>query len=317
MPVPVTPHGLAIVGPTAVGKSDLALELAGRLGCEIVSVDSRQVYRGFDIGTAKASLAERALVPHHGIDLVEPEERYSAGRFGRDAARWIAQIRDRERVPLLVGGTGFFLRALTHPLFAEPPLPSGPRDALRSYLEQLSGEQRSRWLYALDPESARRLARGGGRQRELRALEVALLSGQPLSHWHAAGTARAAVPLLVVVLDLPTEILADRIGRRVERMLAAGLLEEIRGLAERHGTDVPAFGTTGYAEFVPWLRGGEAVADAAARLAANTRRLARRQRTWFRHQVAASALRLDASSGPSALTDAVLSRWARATEGVP
>ena len=169
---------LAIVGPTAAGKSELAVEVALRLEGEVVSLDSRQVYRRMDIGTAKLAPAERRGVPHHGLDLIDPDQAYSAGRFARDARRWIREIRERGRVPVLVGGTGFFLRALTAPIFREPPLDPARRRALRRWLGARPRAELERWTSALDPERAA-LAAAGGPQRMLRALEVALLSGRP------------------------------------------------------------------------------------------------------------------------------------------
>lgn len=303
------PVGIAIVGATATGKSALALEVGRLLDVEIVSVDSRQVYRGLDIGTAKPGPAERARVPHHGLDLVEPDRRYSAGRFARDARRWIEQIRGRGRVPLLVGGTGFFLRALTHPLFREPPLPRAAREPLRRYLGALTAGERRRWLAALDPAGARRLREAGGAQRETRALEVALLSGRTLGHWHGQGPAEPGLPLLVAVLEASSVWLAPRIEARLADMVRRGLPGEVERLAARYGTDAPAFRTTGYAEFLPWLEGEATLAEATAAAAAATRRLARRQRTWFRHQAPEDALRLDAAGDPAEAAGAIVGGW--------
>jgi tRNA dimethylallyltransferase len=151
-----SPEAVAIVGPTASGKTALSLEVAARLNGEIISMDSRQVYRGMDIGTAKATPAQQAAVPHHGLDLVDPDRRFGAGEFARRARLWIEEIRGRGRVPILVGGTGFFLRALTDPIFREPALDPGHRRALQAYLEGLETEE-------LHPGSRRsiRSSRGG------------------------------------------------------------------------------------------------------------------------------------------------------------
>ncbi|MEJ2217647.1 MAG: isopentenyl transferase family protein [Gemmatimonadota bacterium] len=159
------PIALALVGPTACGKTELALQIALRLDGEIVSMDSRQVYRGLDIGTAKPTPEQRRRVQHHGLDLVEPGERYSAGRFARDARRWIDEIRARGHVPILEGGTGFFLRALTEPFFEEPPMPAASREDLKAYLAERPAAQLRRWLRVLDPQSERAMARGGGGRR--------------------------------------------------------------------------------------------------------------------------------------------------------
>src|SRR5690554_6024005 len=171
---------LVITGPTATGKTALSIEIAHRLGGEIISMDSRQVYRGMDIGTAKATSAQRAAVPHHGLDLVDPSERFSAGRYARYARATIAEVVGRGAVPILVGGTGFFLRALTNPIFRQPELDPDRRRATERYLRALDDDELKRWLAALDPPTAERLRAWGGRQRLLRALEMPLLTGRPL-----------------------------------------------------------------------------------------------------------------------------------------
>lgn len=304
------PPVLALTGPTAIGKTALALPLAERLDGEIISMDSRQVYRGMDIGTAKATAAERARVPHHGIDLVDPGERYSAGRFARNARRWVADIRRRGRVPILVGGTGFFLRALTHPLFEEPAMDPDRRAALRSYLDALPDGVPARWLAALDPESAERLRERGGRQRVFRALEVALLTGQPLGWWHETRPGPEPVDIHVFVLELPREQLYERINRRVDAMLAAGFVREVEALlAAGHAPGDPGMNATGYPEVAAYLAGDSTLEDAADRIRRATRRYARRQVTWFRHQLPAGTVRLDASRPASELVEEVVQRW--------
>ncbi|HSM35189.1 MAG TPA: tRNA (adenosine(37)-N6)-dimethylallyltransferase MiaA [Longimicrobiales bacterium] len=307
------PRGIAVVGPTTAGKSAVAAALAARIAVEIISVDSRQVYRGLDIGTAKPTADDRRAISHHGIDLVDPDERYSAGRFARDARRWFAEIERRDRVPVLVGGTGFFLRALTHPMFREPPLPADAREPLRGYLGALPEAERLRWLDALDPESAAKLGKGGGEQRQARALEVALLSGRPLSWWQMKAPGGAGLPLLVCAVDAAQDELAARIRRRFEAMIAAGLPEEVRALAGRWGTDAPAFRTTGYAEFIPWLDGAVGLEEAAEAAIAATRRLARRQRTWFRHQLPRDTVRLDGTVAPARNAERIVAAWQNAT----
>jgi tRNA dimethylallyltransferase len=301
---------LVIAGPTASGKTALALAVAQRLDGEIISMDSRQVYRGMDIGTAKATPAQRARVPHHGLDLVEPDERYNAGRFAADARRWLAEIRARGRVPILAGGTGFFLRALTHPLFAEPHLPAAPRRALEAHLAALPDDELLRWLAALDPATAGSLRTAGGRQRRLRALEVALLTGRPLSWWHAhAPAAEPPLAPLVFLLDLPRPELFRRIDERVGAMAAAGLVPEVQGLLRRFGAAAPGMSGTGYRELVPYLRGELDLDTALDDVRRATRRYARRQQTWFRHQLPGEAIRLDAAQPVSRLADVVVRRW--------
>src|SRR5690242_20219097 len=177
-----------LVGPTAVGKTAVALALASRWPLEIVSADSRQAYRRLDIGTAKPTRKVRAKVPHHGLDLVDPGERYSAGHFARDAEGWLADIRRRGKLPVVVGGTGLYVRALAEGLFHEPPLEAARRRSLDAFTARLEPLELLRWASRLDPAF-----RGGGRQRASRAIEVALLSGWPLSHWQEAARAKAAV----------------------------------------------------------------------------------------------------------------------------
>lgn len=302
---------LALVGATATGKTALSLAVAERLGGEIISMDSRQVYRGMDIGTAKPDAAERARVPHHGLDLVDPDERYSAGRFARDARRWIAEIRGRGSVPILVGGTGFFLRALTDPLFREPDLPAGAREALRQTLGAYPDAELGRWLARLDPATARALAEGGGRQRVLRALEVALLSGRPLSWWHRHAPPRQPpLCVLTVVLELSRAELYRRIDARVHEMLDLGLVDEVRALLERgYGPMDPGMTATGYKEIIAHLRSELTLSDAVLSVQRATRRYARRQLTWFRHQLPEDAIRLDAARPAAELADTVVRQW--------
>ena len=302
---------LVITGPTAAGKTALGLEVAARLEAEVISVDSRQVYRGMDIGTAKSSAAERSRVPHHGLDLVDPGARYSAGRFARDARRWISGIRDRGRVPILVGGTGFFLRALTEPLFREPPMDRARREALKSCLDGFDDDQLFRWLERLDPERAERLRHRGGRQRVLRALEVALLTGRPLGWWQRENPPETPpLSALTFVLDLPRSVLYDRINRRVDAMLEAGLVEEVAGLlASGYAPDVPGMSATGYGEIAAHLRGELGLEEAADRIRSRTRGYARRQLTWFRNQLPGDAIWLDGTRPVEELADEVVEAW--------
>lgn len=304
-------EALAIVGPTASGKTALSLAVAARLEAEIVSMDSRQVYRQMDIGTAKVAVESRAAVPHHGLDLVSPDARFSAGEFARRARGWVAEIRERGRVPILVGGTGFFLRALTHPIFREPPLDPDRRRLLQAHLERRSDERLQAWLEALDAEGAARLSGWGGRQRVLRRLEIALLTGRPLHWWHSHSPPESP-PLrpLVFALDLPRDQLNAAIDARVGDMVAAGLIEEVRALLHA-GFDRadPGMNATGYAELIPALR-GERDMDAALDLVRkNTRAYAKRQMTWFRHQLPPDAVWLDATRPIGALADEIARSW--------
>lgn len=307
------PVALVITGPTATGKTALSLDVAERLDGEIISMDSRQVYRGMDIGTAKVTPDQRARVPHHGLDLVDPDERYSAGRFARDARRWIEEIRARGHTPILVGGTGFFLRALTHPLFREPEMPERAREALKRWLERQPEEKLRRWLADLDPATARTLEASGGRQRVARALEVALLTGRPLSWWHRhAPPETPPLPLLIFVLWLPREQLYRRINDRVLEMIEAGWVDEVRALLERgYDLDDPGMVATGYPELVAYIRGEWSLEEAIEATQRATRRYARRQLTWFRHQLPPGAIWLDATRPRAELVDTIVDIWNR------
>jgi len=312
----VTPPAfLAIVGPTASGKTALSLPVAEALGGEIVSVDSRQVYRGMDVGTAKATKAERLRVPHHGLDLVDPGESFSAGRFSRLARRWIEEITGRGRVPILVGGTGFFLRALTNPIFREPPMDPSKVRALRHHLSAYPSAVLERWVRALDPHRAE-VAVGGGVRRMVRTLEVTLLTGRPLSWWHREAPAdQDALEGPIVVLDLPKEELDRRIDERARRMIAEGrLVDEVAALlAAGYRSDAPGLTAVGYREVVRHLRGEGSLEEAQEALRRGTRRYARRQLTWFRNQLPADGVhRLDATRPMEDLVDSVVSTWERA-----
>jgi tRNA dimethylallyltransferase len=304
-----------LTGPTASGKTALAIEIALHMDAEVISADSRQVYRGMDIGTAKATAAELARVPHHGLDLVEPGERYSAGRFARDARRWIDEIRGRGKVPLLAGGTGFFIRALTHPLFREPPLEAGRRERLHAYLQTLPDGEAVHWLHVLDPEAAERLRDGGGRQRVMRALEVALLTGRPLAWWHRNAPPREnPLDAAIFVLDLPRALLYRKIDERVDAMVGAGLVEEVQGLLERgHGLGDPGMNATGYPEMAAFLHGETDLEEAKDRTRRSTRRYARRQLTWFRNQLPPGAIWLDGTRPLNELRDEVVQQWRSAS----
>ena len=309
---------LAIVGCTGAGKTALSLAVARELDAEIISIDSRQVYRGMDIGTAKATPRERSLVPHHGLDIRDPGERYSAGDFGRDARRWIAAIRSRGRVPLLVGGTGFFLRALTDPLFREPPLDPARRSALEEALGALPRRELARWVCVLDPERTE-VAIGGGRQRMIRTLSITLLTGRNVSWWHVRHPTEGK-PLAGVVcrLVVPFEVLEERIARRTCDMVAAGFVDEVRGLlGAGHAPGAPGMDGVGYREMVAHLAGEITLDEAIERTRRATRRYAKRQRTWFRHQLGPGVTRVDGAAPIEAQAATVARAWRERTARTP
>jgi tRNA dimethylallyltransferase len=302
------PDFLAIVGPTASGKTGLSLEVARILDGEVVSMDSRQVYRGMDVGTGKVTLQERAIVPHHGLDLRNPDERYSAGQFARDAGEWIAAIRGRERVPLLVGGTGFFLRALIQPMFPEPGMDDDRLESLRGFLNGLPSQELRDFVRVLDPEREVTAAEGG-RQRLTRTIEVALLTGRPLSLWHEEPGAEG-LHGLVFLLELPREVLYERINQRVERMVEDGFAEEVRRLLEAgYGPADPGMSGSGYREMVRHIKGETSLAETVEEIQQSHRRYARRQTTWYRHQLPAGHVVLDGTQPTESLTRLVVEKW--------
>lgn len=310
------PRALVLFGPTTSGKTKLALALAHRLRGEIVSMDSRQVYRGMDIGTDKVTPDARRGVPHFGLDLVDPDERYSAGQYARDVRGWIDEIEARGHTPILAGGTGFFLRALTHPLFREPEVDEDRRERLRAWLDRLEPEELARWVEVLDPDRLQ-VAVQGGRQRLSRTLEVPLLTGRPLSWWHRCAPQEApAVPCLIVVLEAPREELDRRIDARVTRMVAAGLVDEVRGLLEAgYGPDAPGMTGTGYREIAAHLRGETSLGQALDEMRRQTRQYARRQLTWIRNQLPGDAVRVDATAPLEERVALVCRRWEAARRG--
>ena len=301
---------LAITGPTTSGKTQVSIAVAEVLDGEIISMDSRQVYRGMDIGTDKVSTENRHRVRHHGLDLREPDEFYSAGQFGRNARGWIEEISGRGHVPLLVGGTGLFLRSLTHPLFEQPDIDATRLEALRGFMAKWPTTELERWVGALD-SGRTDLAREGGPQRLGRTIEVALLTGCPLSWWHSQGTPdQEPLSGLIVVLDKDREELNRRIDARVTRMAAEGLVDEVKGLMEKgYGPEDPGMSGTGYREITAYLGGEMTLEEALDRMRSQTRQYARRQLTWFRHQLPEDAIHVDTSRSLNAQVAEVVAAW--------
>jgi tRNA dimethylallyltransferase len=294
-----------LVGPTAIGKTAVALSLASQLPIEVISADSRQIYRRLDIGTAKPTRRERQRVPHHGIDLVDPGDRYSAGRFARDAATWLGEIRGRGALPAVVGGTGLYVRALVEGLFVEPPLDPERRIALEHWVGGLDAATLVRWAGRLDPGFA-----GGGRQRAARAVEIALLTGTPLSAWQARARGQGTIAPWYVRLSAPRPVLHHRIQVRAEEMVRRGLIEEVAAvLSEGHPPDAPGLDGVGIREAVEYLHGRRTRASVADAIAASSRQYAKRQETWFRHQITAPALVLDATRPAEELAQQISTQW--------
>jgi tRNA dimethylallyltransferase len=281
------------------------MQLASARGLAIVSADSRQVYRDFDIGTAKPTPAERAAVPHYVLDVVAPTEQYSAARWVEDAEQALRDAHARGTPPIIVGGTGLYIRALVEPLDPVPPLPPDERARLAAWLETLSSAELARWCEQLDPRRAHL-----GRTQRLRAVETALLTGRRLSDTLGTTTAPPR-PVRYLVVD-PGPILADRIAQRVHAMLAAGFREEVDRLRASYPADAPAWKASGYLVLRNSREGVCTEAEAIARVIIETRQYAKRQRTWFRHQVPESLVtRLDPTH-PDALARALA--WLDDTE---
>ena len=293
-----------ICGPTAAGKSAIALSLAAQFPIAIVSADSRQIYRGFDIGTAKPSRAERESVPHYGIDIVDPEQRYSAAAWAEAALQWIAEARASGRTPVIVGGTGFYIRSLVDPLFEEPVLDEARRQELAAYLDEFSTTELRRWCTHLDP------ARSAlGRTQLLRAVEIALLTGRRVSHLHVRAARASSVTARYLLVD-PGQPLAARIARRVTGMVNDGWLNEVKRLSSRVPESAPAWNATGYRELLRWSSGECEAEEAINRIVIATRQYAKRQRTWFRHQLPAESVQTVNPDAADA-ADIVQAWWAR------
>ena len=279
------PLVVAVLGPTATGKSALALAVAERHGGEIINCDSTAVYRGFDIGTDKIAVADRRGIPHHLLDIAEPSDDYTAAQYARDAAAAIRDIHARGRLPILAGGTGFYFRALTRGLFPGP----GRDAALRQRLESIAGRRDviflHRMLRKVDPESALRI-QPRDLKRVVRALEVFFLTGRPLTA-HFADT-QSPIPdadILAIGLRLPPAEISARVTRRVDEQFARGLLDEIRALLAQGIPDTARpFGGLVYRQAMEHLRGVRDEAATRALIAQENRRYARRQLIWFRKE---------------------------------
>jgi tRNA dimethylallyltransferase len=275
------PSVILLVGPTGVGKTEISLQLAERLGGEIISADSRLFYRGMNIGTAKPSIADRRRVPHHLIDIADPNETISLADFQRLVGEAIADILSRERLPLLVGGTGQYIRAATR-IWQPPAVPPNPR--LRAQLELMKKDRGADWLHGkltlLDPAASQKMDPRNAR-RTIRALEVILTSGHRFSELRRQG--ESPYRLITVGLRRPRRELYARIDARIELMFQAGWLDETRALLGRgYSSDLPAMSAIGYPECVKVTRGEMTLQDARMAIRRATRVFVRRQANWFR-----------------------------------
>jgi tRNA dimethylallyltransferase len=279
------PPLVVILGPTASGKSALAVSLAESLNGEILACDSTQLYRHFDIGTAKVPVAAQGNIPHHLVDLIEPQEVFSAGDYRRRAEEVLADLRFRKKLPIVVAGTGLYLRALLEGLSKAPARSEGLRERLRRKSTQRGPEHLHRILARLDSEAAARIA-PRDTPKIIRAIELRILLGKPVGEIHRAGRAPLeGYEVKKIGLLPPREALYARIDARVESMLAAGWLDEVRQLIAR-GVPLGAkpFQFIGYSELRSHLEGQLALPEAVAQIQRATRRFAKRQITWFRKE---------------------------------
>src|SRR5438874_2949513 len=276
---------IAIVGPTATGKSAVGLAVAERFGGEIINCDSTAVYRGFDIGTDKVAPADRRGIPHHLIDIADPTEDYTAARYAREAATVIRDIHARGRLPVLVGGTGFYYRALTRGLFPGPGRDAGLRGRLEAIAARRGPERLHRLLGRVDAESARRI-QPRDTKRMVRALEVYFLTGRPLTdHFADTQSPLPDVDFIAVAVKLPAAAISERVTRRVDEQFERGLLDEMRGLLARGIPETARpFGGLVYRQALEHLHGVRSEGETRALISQENRRYARRQLIWFRKE---------------------------------
>ena len=273
---------IVIEGPTASGKTALAIELARRLDTEIISADSRQVYRHMDIGTAKPSSSELEAVPHHLISIIEPSQSYNVGLFCEDAGKVVERLHSQGRIPLVCGGTGMYVAGLLKGIFPQPEIPAQIRHNIRQRMAADGPERMYGELREADPEFAGKIS-PNDRQRIQRGLEIWAATGISISeHWRRQEREQRYVAYRIL-LDPPRKELYARINRRMEQMLAAGLADEIKRLLELgYDEHSPGLSSLGYREFLPWLRNSASLQECTSLAAQHSRNYAKRQYTWYR-----------------------------------
>jgi tRNA dimethylallyltransferase len=276
------PLVLAIVGPTASGKTPASLLLAERLNGEIISADSRQIYKYLDIGTAKPARADRKRVKHYFIDVLEPDEEYSAGQFAKEARHVVAKILERRKLPILVGGSGLYVKSVIDGLFEGAGKDPEVRARLADQLVREGVEGLFEGLKKVDPVTAAKMTEVKPR-RVIRALEVYYITGKPLSEFHAEQETKPEFTAIQVGLNWKRQELYDRINQRVDRMISDGLVDEVRSLRARgYDRRLNALNTVGYKEVFDYLDGSRSLEDTITLIKRNSRRFAKRQLTWFR-----------------------------------
>ncbi|MEX2461334.1 MAG: tRNA (adenosine(37)-N6)-dimethylallyltransferase MiaA [Paenibacillaceae bacterium] len=281
---PEKPRLLVLVGPTAVGKTKLSLELARIYGCEIISGDSMQVYRGMDIGTAKISLEEQEGIPHHLIDIIEPDEAFSAAAFQQNVKQLIQEIHERGKLPFIVGGTGLYIESLCYQFqFSEANADEAFRLEQAAFLKAFGEQALHDKLRAVDPISADRLHPNNTR-RVIRALEILHLTGTTLSAQLEDQQQQSPYDLCIIGLTMDRALLYKRIEQRIDQMLERGLVAEVRQLLDKGYTaDYVSMQGLGYKEIIRYLQGEYPLEEAITLLKRDTRHYAKRQLSWFRH----------------------------------
>lgn len=295
---------IALFGATASGKTAVSLALAQHFGAEILSCDSVSVYRHMQIGTAKPSAAQRTLVPHHLLDLYDPTEACTAGNWARHARQVLAELADRETLPILAGGTGLYARALLDGLFAAPPENMALRTLLRQRAAIRGPVHLHRTLVRLDPKAAA-LIHANDASKVIRAIEVSLAARSPITEqWSAGRDALSGYRVLRLMLAPDRAVLYERINQRAAAMFKNGLIEETRGLIAQFGPDCRPFASLGYAEASSVLRGELSEPDAVAKAQQGHRNFAKRQTTWFRKEGELHAIHMLRGMGDSAAIQA-------------
>ncbi len=274
---------IVIAGPTAVGKTALSIELAKAVGGEIISGDAVQVYRGMDIGSAKITHEEMDGVPHHLIDIMNPDEQYSAAQFKEMAVQLIEQIHSRGRVPMIVGGTGLYIQSVLYDYQYQDEDSDESRRLLNHY-EQLSTDVLFRELERVDAAASQTIHRNN-RQRLLRALIFKQLHNQSITTQSKNQTISSKYDTLLIGLNMPRELLYERINRRVDMMMSSGLVDEVKALMTAGYSDARSMRAIGYKELMPYIEGELTEEEAVTQLKQNSRRFAKRQLTWFRNQM--------------------------------
>ncbi len=298
-----------ILGPTAVGKTRLSLLLAERLPLEVISADSRQIYKYMDIGTAKAPLQMREKIPHHFIDICTPDEDFSAGQFAEQARQTVEKIFDRKKLPLVVGGSGLYIRALLDGFFERQIKDEDVRKQLDEELRQNGLGALYDQLLKIDPVYAQKISQNDP-QRILRALEVFRISGRPFSAWHKQKTKAAPFAFFQIGLTMERNALYRRINQRVDEMLHSGLTEEVRALLQKgYPAQLNALKTVGYKEVIAYLEDRISFEKMVEEIKKNSRRYAKRQMTWFKKDDRIRWFEINGSGDLPEIRDEILKRF--------